>query len=97
MDEFVQRMVRGLLYSVKKTIVIDPKVTWHTQLPPDTFTVFAPGISRDVGDIFSYRVLFTPESGRSFWLLTFYEHLHLVAALEPKGTPLLPTGGPVTT
>jgi hypothetical protein len=82
MDAFLHRMARGLLHSVKKSGFMPSKIKWRTNLPRDGFGIFASGISRAVGDVFSYRAVFPQESQDSLWLLTFYERLHFVVHLQ---------------
>jgi hypothetical protein len=82
MDAFLHRVVRGLLHSVRKTGFMPSTIQWRTNLPPVAFAIFASGISRTVGGVFSYRAVFVEESKDSLWLLTFYERLHFVVSLQ---------------
>jgi hypothetical protein len=82
MDAFLHRMARGVLHSVKKSGFMPSKIQWRTNLPQDGFGIFALGISRTVGDVFSYHAVFPEKSQDSLWLLTFYERLHFVVHLQ---------------
>jgi len=81
-DAFLHRMARGLYHTVKKSGFIPSEIKWRTNLPPDAFGIFASGLSRTVGDVFSYRVVFPEGSQDSLWLLTFYERVHFVVHLK---------------
>ena len=82
MDAFLHRMARGLMHSVKKTGFMPSKIQWRTNLPPDAYNIFASGVSRTVGDVFSFKAVFPEESQDSLWLLTFYERLRFVVHLQ---------------
>lgn len=53
MDSFLHRMARGLLHSVKNIGFVPSKIQWQTNFQPDTFAIFASGLSGSFGDVFS--------------------------------------------
>src|SRR5262245_11848143 len=67
-DSFLHRVVRGLLYSISKSGYLPSKIKWRTNVPPDVLATFPSTISRSVGDVFSYRVVFAEGSQASLWL-----------------------------
>lgn len=85
-DAFLHRMAKGLLHTVKKSGFMPSKIRWRANLPNDDFGIFASGVSRTVGDVFSYHAVFTEESQDSLWLLSFYERLHFVVHLQSTVT-----------
>ena len=81
-DAFLHRIANVLLHSVKQTGFMPSKIRWRTNLPNDGFDIFASGVSRSVGDVFSSHAVFTEESQESLWLLSFYERLHFIVRLQ---------------
>jgi len=90
MNEFFERMARGLLYHRNSIGYFKGSFKWFPapdfhELSEKDKKYFASGVSYTIGDrIFKYAGYYFSETPKSLWLMRFYDGMEVMVAVKPN-------------